>query len=207
LQTQLICQLDGPLTHGINYCLASNSYCCPTGPLNSDTIVNTTCCSKKDLTFSAADPIVYTIAQVNIVSTAFASIQGIATSVAVAPSAFPSSSIAVTAFAQPSTTQTTSSASPTPAPSSNNKIGIYVGVPLGIALAIALAVIGWLLMKLRRKNAAQYAYAGQGGLPENGAMGDKQPQGYVYSHEVETPVAEVPNGDYLRAELGPGKGH
>jgi hypothetical protein len=199
---------DGPLTHGIHYCLASNSYCCPKGSLNSDTIVNTTCCNKQDLTFSAVDPVVYTIAQVNIISTALASIQGVATSVAVAaaPSTLLSYSIAVTAFAQPSTIQNIPLASSTSASSSDNKFGIYVGVPLGIALAIALAVVGWLLMKVKRKNAAQYVYAGQGGLTKNGAMENRQPSEYVNPHEVETLVAEMPDEDHLRAELGLGKG-
>lgn len=212
--------IDKPDTHAIHYCLSANSWCCPTGPLNGATIINTTCCNKADLTFSAADPVVYTIANIgDVVSTAIT--QGGATTSSAKTSAFASSSIAVTAFAQPS--QSVSFASSSPAASSlaggggdtsNSRMGVYVGVPLGILLAIALGVIAWLLFKLKKKNAAQGTYAGQGGLPEAGGIGvgapvqdkpGRMPPRDVHASEVETMPAEVPSGDYLRAELGTGK--
>ncbi|KAH4227188.1 hypothetical protein HBH98_187680 [Parastagonospora nodorum] len=205
--------LDGPLTHGIYYCLSKDSYCCPTGPMNTNTIINTTCCNQPDLTFNAPDPVVYTIAQMNIVSTAMVSAQGIATTASgsIPTSAVPSSSSALTAFADPSSSPSSStipfapSASPASSSSSDNNIGVKVGVPLGIALAIALAVIAWLVLKLRRKNASHYAYRGHGGLPETGMAANGQYPTQVKAYEVESPAAEAPNGDYMRAELGTGK--
>jgi hypothetical protein len=147
-----------------------------------------------------------------------------------ATSTFQASSIAVTAFATASSSVGFASSSPQAselAGGGNNardgRIGIYVGVPLGILLAIALGVIAWLAFKLKKKNAAQYAYAGQGGLPETegfagtpvsgagshmkeaGMSGNGMPPRYVHASEVETMPAEVPNGDYMRAELGTGK--
>jgi hypothetical protein len=138
---------------------------------------------------------------------------------------FQPSSIGVTAFATAS--QSVNFASSSPEASSlagggNNardgRIGIYVGVPLGILLAIALGVIAWLAFKLKKKNAAQYAYARQGGLSEAGEFADTpvsgagghgkeggvngMPPRYMHASEVETMPTEVPNGDYVRAELG-----
>jgi hypothetical protein len=179
------------------------------------------------LKFSAADPIVYTIANIgDVVST---SIAGIQSSNAAATSTFQASSIPVTAFATGSTQAGVGSSTPSPGSNpaasynTDGRIGIYVGVPLGILLGIALGVIAWLAIKLKKKNAAQYAYAGQGGLPETqefadtpvggagrhgkegGIGGSGMPPRYVHASEVETRPAEVPNGDYMRAELGTGK--
>jgi hypothetical protein len=61
--------LDEPNTHAIFYGLQSESWRYPTSTFDSGQTINTTCCSKNDLVFIATDPISYTVAQVDIVST------------------------------------------------------------------------------------------------------------------------------------------
>jgi hypothetical protein len=81
---------------------------------------------------------------------------------------------------------------------------VYVGVPLGILLAIALGVIAWLVLQNRnlKKRKTGHPYHN-----EVNAVVDNKQMGYTHSHvnELGTRPEELPNGDYLRAELESGK--
>jgi hypothetical protein len=197
--------IDDPATHAVFYCLQTNTWCCPTGSIDVSQIVNTTCCSRPDLVFSAPDPVIYTVAQVDIVATATQS------DVRIAATRMASAVITggVTQAAQSSTSlgfATSASSAPAQAESSssNNKIGVYVGVPLGILLAIALGVIACLVLRNRnlKKRETGHPYHNE----VNAVVNNKQ-MGYTHSHvnELGTRPEELPNGDYLRAELGSGK--
>jgi hypothetical protein len=81
---------------------------------------------------------------------------------------------------------------------------VYVGVPLGILLAIALGVIAWLVLQNRNLEKRETGHPYHN---EVNAVVDNKQMGYTHSHvnELGTRLEELPNGDYLRAELESGK--
>jgi hypothetical protein len=195
--------LDNLDNHAVFYCLEKDSWCCPTGgDPDGSQIVNTTCCSTTNLVFTAADPLIYTVAEVNIVATATQSprIAGTPTPALIdSISGIAGTNVQSTQISSPSSSPSSPSSISSTSPS-NDKIGVYVGVPLGIALAIAITLIAWLVVhnrKLRMKRETGDAYS-------NELLADPKQIEYAHSHvtELGTGPEELSTGDYLRAELG-----
>jgi hypothetical protein len=130
-------------SHGVFYCLKDDKWCCPTGGFDGSQALNTTCCSRTDLSFTASDPLVFTIAAVNMVATM--SVPRPSATLTGALSSF----IAATASPTPTHSSQNAPASSSP-PATNSKIDLYVALPLGILLAIALGIIFWLVKRNRK---------------------------------------------------------
>lgn len=145
---------DKPDTQAVFYCLSTDSWCClpPQGAVDLGATLNTTCCTISDLEFTAADPVVYTHAQLAFLATATptAGTSSTVTSLSSVAVAASSTLVSTTIPSQPSPSASVSPSSSGTSSSSNSKIGIYVGVPLGVVLAIALGVIAWLVMRRRK---------------------------------------------------------
>ncbi|KAH8722961.1 hypothetical protein GQ44DRAFT_711128 [Phaeosphaeriaceae sp. PMI808] len=179
--------LDKPDSHAVFFCLQADSWCCPTGKFDSGQTLNTTCCTKPGLTFSATGPLVYTVAEVNMVSTVVSSIQK-TTSTPVSQS-----SIATTS--QPSQAPS-ATPSPNTSSSTDQNMGVKIGVPLGIALAIAIGVIALLALRSRKSkqphekvHSQPIAYAHYSGRE------------HVPASELSTRPEEMPAGRDFPAEL------
>jgi hypothetical protein len=205
-RSRMCCSLttlaDHPDTLGVFYCLAQNSWCCSTGRTDVGLVINTTCCSRTDLVFAAANPLIYTIAEFNFVATTVQSLRVAATSTPALTNSI--SVVTGSGPAQSSQSAPPSSSSSSSSSSSNDKIGVYVGVPLGIALAIVLAIVAWLIKRKRKTRPSReptYAYPNEL-TAENNAV--------CYSHthvdEMGMRPEELPSGEHLRpmAELGNG---
>jgi beta-lactamase regulating signal transducer with metallopeptidase domain len=142
--------------------------------------------------FSAADPIVYTVAQINMVSTLVSSAQIAATSAVASQS--PSVSSLPTTLAQPTQSSQSSAASSS---TSDSKMGIYVGVPLGVLLAIALAAIAFLVVKNRKLKRAQgQQYPSARGFAQNEKVPD-----YAHASELGTRPGELSDRTDVAVEL------
>jgi hypothetical protein len=155
---------------------------------------NTTCCTIDDLKFTAPSPLVFTIAQNQVLNTATESFSSLRIST-ISTAKATSTSVASSA----TSAQGAASASALPAGTSsssfNSKIGIYVGVPLGIVLLIALAAIGWLFMRKRRNARSNNVTHGK---PSYEAE-MKYPQ-YAEA-DVGTRPSELPGGREVFVEL------
>lgn len=193
---------DSPDTHGIYYCLQKNSWCCPTGQINTGPTINTTCCNNTDLTFTAADPVVYTTANINFVSTMRAS----ATPVSLQTQSSARTSGSSVSFNSQATATSASNSGTTSSNSSGpKKVAIGVGVPLGILLAIALGVIAWLVLKNKKLKQAATTHE----LPTNPAYvqphyqhpQQEKPMEYPVQHPPQ-PYAQLAN-NYRPNELPP----
>jgi hypothetical protein len=185
---------ESPETHAVFYCLATDKWCCPTGSFDTDMIVNTTCCGRPELVFEAKDPVVWTVADIQIVSTmsrADVRVAATATTSTVRNSMVGSAATQVAATSGSAVTESL-------VQERDSRIGVYVGVPLGLVLAIVLAVVAWLIVQNRklRKTAMGGPYA----TDEPAGTGQmRYAQSRVY--ELGTRPEELPDGDYLRAEL------
>jgi hypothetical protein len=142
---------------------------------------------------------VYTVAQINIVSTLVPSARIAGTSAATSQGASASSLATTTTMGQPIlTSQASAASSSTSSSTGDSKMGIYVGVPLGVLLAVALAAIAFLLVKNRRLKRAQQGqpYPIAGRFAQNEKAAD-----YAHATELGTRPGELSDGSDVAVEL------
>ncbi|KAJ4986950.1 hypothetical protein SVAN01_07491 [Stagonosporopsis vannaccii] len=181
-------------------CLKPESWCCAYvgGSLRdwkSQANINTTCCTIDDLTFEAADPIVYATAT-NPIKLSTQSASTSATSTSLSSVSLPTTATQAEHSSLPTTdgNPEQSSNSDSTGLSTGAKVGLGVGIPLGVIGLAAIAAFFW----LRRRRTAKPSSStpsevitsnvnGNGDMSSYQQTATKRQEATVYRHEAPSP--------------------
>lgn len=181
-------------------CLKPESWCCAYvgGSLRdwkSQANINTTCCTIEDLTFEAADPIVYATAT-NPIKLSTQSASTSATSTSLSSVSMPTTATGADQSSLPTADGDLqqSSNSESAGLSTGAKVGLGVGIPLGV---IGLAAIGAFFWVRRRRTAKASSSTPPPVIPSNPngnvdmtsyqQTAVKQQEATIYRHEAPSP--------------------
>ncbi|OAL55167.1 hypothetical protein IQ07DRAFT_594910 [Pyrenochaeta sp. DS3sAY3a] len=179
-------------------CPGQDSWCCAIvgGSLNDwprRDDINTTCCSRDDLTFSAVKPVAYTIVGVaNMVEFSTESQQPLSTIPILSTTVQTASATPADSSDIPTISGDAQQSASSAGLSTGAKVGLGVGIPVALIGLAAITIIFWLRRRQNAKAGDKLSgidttnMNGNGYVPYQDAA-TKQQDSTVYRHEVPSP--------------------